>query len=342
MITAGVRDKVYYSYKSKKRNVKKYKFLLAILIIALGIYVGNKYKQYIFFWEYTYNKLCESLSSIEKIPDNDRKIKRLRELNIICNQYNDENRTSSDAFSLSAKVHFQMGELYRGGSFSDMLIMDNMYDMNKNARTEFTNSIIDFKKMIALSPGREIDIQDSLFMAMACYYTDYYSGNQIYKIIKKIDNPDSFINSECARFCAVVNIINGNFDKGLDILKKYDNKSDSVKGRLFLATAFKIAGRYTNSLIEFKSILDKTNDIDIKKLININLGKIYYNQSLYNESLYHFTNALNIDARDNQLKIWIGRNYSALGLKIKAKAIWSEVLASDNSNEEAKKLLGLM
>ena len=56
----------------------------------------------------------------------------------------------------------------------------------------------------------------------------------------------------------------------------------------------------------------------------------------------HFINALTIDGRDNTLKIWIGKNYSALGDKKRAKAIWTEVLVSDRTNKEAKKLLGLM
>ena len=82
--------------------------------------------------------------------------------------------------------------------------------------------------------------------------------------------------------------------------------------------------------------------IIIIKLVHINLGKIFYNRSLYKESLYHFNQALNIDERDILLKIWIGKNYSALGYKTRAKAIWSEVLVSDSSNQEVKKLLGLM
>ena len=94
--------------------------------------------------------------------------------------------------------------------------------------------------------------------------------------------------------------------------------------------------------MSFKNILENCSDKSVTKLANINLGKIYFNQSLYKESLMHFTYALTIDERDNTLKIWIGKNYSALGEKTKAKAIWAEVLASDQTNKEAKELLGLM
>jgi tetratricopeptide (TPR) repeat protein len=333
---------VYTSYKSKKRGNKKYKILLLLSIIALAGYTGNKYKQYIFFWEYTYNKLCESLSGIENIRDTEKKLGKLRDLNAVCDGYNNQNQTSPEAFSISARVHYQIGELYCGGTFSDIIIYDKIAAINSSAQTEFIESIIDFKKMIALSSANEITPRDSLLMAMACYYTDFCPAKELLKITGGIDKPESLNNPEFIRFIATIDIINGRYEKGLDILKKFDQKSDTEKGKLFLATVYKTAGMYTNALLEFKSILEKTNDIDIKKLISVNLGTIYYNQSLYNESLYYFTNALNIDSKDNRLKIWIGKNYSSLGLKVKAKAIWNEVLASDNNNKEAKRLLGLM
>jgi len=46
--------------------------------------------------------------------------------------------------------------------------------------------------------------------------------------------------------------------------------------------------------------------------------------------------------KDTTPKIWIGKNYSALGEKDKAKAIWSEVLTTDGTNAEVKRLMGTM
>jgi GH15 family glucan-1,4-alpha-glucosidase len=42
---------------------------------------------------------------------------------------------------------------------------------------------------------------------------------------------------------------------------------------------------------------------------------------------------------DNYFKIWISRNYLALGEKDKAKAILSKVLLSDRKNKEVEELL---
>ncbi len=333
---------MYTSYKSKKRNNKKYKVLLVLLIIALAVYTGNKYKQYVFFWEYTYNKLSGALSSAEKLTDPAKKTERLHELSVICSRYNDENLTSPEAYSLSARVHFELGELYSGGTFSDIIIKNSIASMSNSAKGEFIASIIDYKKMIALSSENKISAEDSITLAMACFYTDFLPLKNLYKTINSIDNPGPFNDPEFARFCAVIHILNGDNDRGLDLLKKYDAKSDSEKGRLFLATVYMMAGMYTNALLEFKTILEKTNDIDTKKHVSASMGRIYYNQSLFNESLYYFTNALGFDAKDTHVKIWVGKNYMSLGLKLKAKAIWNEVLAVDSGNEEAKKLLGLM
>jgi len=79
----------------------------------------------------------------------------------------------------------------------------------------------------------------------------------------------------------------------------------------------------------------------MKKLIHINLGIVYYNQSLFRESMSHFNSVVEIDPGDINARIWIGKNHYAMGEKDKAKAIWSDVLARDKSNREVQKLLGV-
>lgn len=333
---------MYYSYKSKKNSAKKYKFLLIVLIISTVIYCGYRYKQYIFFWEYTYNKLCAAKEEINHISDKNKKIERLKELIGICDNYNSENQISPEAFSLSGKAHYELGQLYLGSSFSELLIYDNLNSVNSRAQGEFVEAIKDLKKMIALSGTKEINPEDHLILAISCFYTDYYPIERIFEILENIHAPDTIKNIEFIRFIAIIDILKGYGDRGIEFLKKYDNNSDSMIGRLFMAGACRAAEKYTNAIIEFKGILDMTADEKIIKLVNISLGKIYFTQSLFRESLEHFTSALKIDTRDNQLKIWIGKNYSAMGHKTKAKAIWSEVLASDHNNKEARRLLGLM
>ena len=97
--------------------------------------------------------------------------------------------------------------------------------------------------------------------------------------------------------------------------------------------------KYTDAIIAFQKLLKSTDDAYVQKLSYINLGKIYYSQNLYKESLDQFNAAL-IFGDDINVKIMIGRNYIAMGMKDKAKTVWSEVLAVNADNEEVKKLLG--
>jgi hypothetical protein len=85
--------------------------------------------------------------------------------------------------------------------------------------------------------------------------------------------------------------------------------------------------------------LKTSDDPFVQKLCYSNLGKIYYSQNLYKESLDQFNAALNF-GDDINCRIWIGKNYSAMGMKDKAKAFMDEVLVLNPDNEEVKKLLG--
>ncbi len=109
-----------------------------------------------------------------------------------------------------------------------------------------------------------------------------------------------------------------------------------------MATAERIAGRYTNAIMNYRKVLDSAADDRLKRLVHLNLGKIYYNQSLFAESLTHFSEAMSLDDKDPGVKIWTGKSYAALGFRDKARALWSEVLNADKTNEEARKLLGVL
>lgn len=332
---------MYDRYKLKKRSRKTYKILFLILLISYTAYLGYRYKNYLFFWKYTYNKLVQKIDRAENVTDSDSKARSLRELTKICNDYKNENSYSSEAFLLSGRVNFLLGEALTDRTFSQMTIYDTLHEIDVRAKSRFYQCIKDMRKGIALSRDERIH-RYYLFLAKAMFYLDYYDVSDIYKLIDKIDVDDLTGSVENVRFYGILCILNNEAERGIQIIKQHGKISDEIEGMLFLATANRIARRYTLSILEYKRVLHKTADNTIIKLVHVNLGKIFYNQSLFKESLYHFNQALHIDERDNLLKIWIGKNYSALGYKMRAKAIWSEVLATDNSNREVRKLLGLM
>jgi tetratricopeptide (TPR) repeat protein len=334
---------MYYSYKSKKKNKKIFKIILLILIVSGIFYLGAKYHQYLFFWKYTYNKISIELDEISKIDDIEKKKLKLQEISEICTDYNNANQISADTFFLTGKIHFQLGEVYLNKTFSEFIMSNCFGCVTQKASSEFLNAIKYIRKGMALKGSNDADPEYLIILAKSCFYNNYYTVKDTYKIIEKVTNVESLSNIDDIRFLSIINILNKKEEYGLELLNKYGmTDGDSIKGRFFLASAYSIAGKYTDSIISFKHILNNCSDNNLIKLANINLGKIYFNQSLYKESLVHFSNALRIDDRDNFLKIWIGKNYSALGEKGKAKAIWNEVLASDQTNKEARKLLGLM
>ncbi len=332
---------MYDRYKLKRRSRKIYKVLFLFLLISYVAYLGYRHRNYILFWKYTYNKLVQKIDSAESSSDIESKRKNLIDLTKVCNNYKDENSFSSEAYFLSGRVNFLLGETMVNETFSRLIINDNLHKIDERARSQFYQVIKDIKKGIALSRDDRVS-QFYLILAKAMFYLDYCDVKDIYKLICKMPIDDLPNSVEDIRFYGILCILNNEADRGIDIIKEYGKISDEIDGMLFLATANRIAGRYTLAILEYKRVLDRTSDSKIIKLVHVNLGKIYYNRLLFKESLYHFNQALNIDERDNLLKIWIGKNYSALGYKMRAKAIWSEVLATDNSNREVRKLLGLM
>jgi tetratricopeptide (TPR) repeat protein len=178
--------------------------------------------------------------------------------------------------------------------------------------------------------------------ARAAFSTGYYSPGDIFAMLGRGMQVEKADDLENMRFYALLHVLNGRGDEGIKLLHARGKTSDTIEGQLYSAALQCIAKRYTNSIMEYKNILVRTTSGEVLKLVHINLGRIYYTQSLYNESLLHFENALSIDRDDVQSKIWMGKNYSAMGNKLKARAIWSEVLAADASNEEVRRLLKLM
>ena len=253
-------------------------------------------------------------------------------------QYKIEHQTDPDAFYLSGEVSYLLGETYLPAGFSELVINDRLNDIDRNAKKEFLRAIKDIKKGSALD-NTGPDDEHLVILAKSCFYADYSSPAEMYRIIQKSGDPKKLDDIENIRFYAYISIINKREDYGLPYLSRYGMVSDNIKGLLFYATAERTAKKYTRAIVSYKNVLARTMDDKIQKLVHVNLGKIYFSQSLYKESLEQFNLALRIDERDALSKIWIGKNYSAMGEKNKAKAIWSEVLINDGTNSEVKELL---
>ncbi len=333
---------MYYRYKTRKKRSKIIKYLLIIILLSLSASAGYKYRKYLYFWKYSYNKLFEQIDKTAKIKDITRKRSELNHLTEILKRYRDENPLNADAFLISGKVHFDLGKTYLQGSFTELFINDFLNTINSKALLEFTKAIKFIKKGIALNEDGEISQEYAAILAWSCFYCRFNEPDRILMILEQIRSKSELNSIDDIRLFSVINICTGKEDQGIRYLKEKGRTEESIPGKLFLAKSQMLAKQYTDSIMNFKSALAHTKNSKILKLIYFNLGKIYFKQSLFNESLSYFYKGLEIDGKDNELRIWIGKNYSATGDLEKAKAIWNKVLVTDRTNSEVKKLLDVM
>ncbi len=332
---------MYYRYKIKKKNGRFIRLLIILILAAAAFYAGNRYKQRIFFWKYTYNKLRSEIEANNSVSSREERQKNLQGLVKIVDNYKNENQVDPETCFLSGKLHYYIALTFLEGRFSELYINNRFPLVSGKAGKQFKHSIRDIKKGIALLNGDSVDKEISMILAWSLFYTGFSGPVEILNTLQHLKD-GSLKSVEDVRLYSHLMILNGREDEGLEYLNRYGSVKESLEGTLFLATAEKSAKRFTQAIIHFQEVLERVKNERLKKLVHVSLGEIYFNQSLYRESLKQFLTALEIDGNDNELRIWIGKSYLALGEKEKARAIWNEVYARDSSNREVKKLLGVM
>ncbi|HNX24496.1 MAG TPA: hypothetical protein PKG60_10645 [Spirochaetota bacterium] len=330
---------MYYRYKSKKKNRKLLKVFLFLLITAAVAYTGYNYRSKIMFWRVSHNRIVDQINHALVITDPAKKIESLRKLAEDIDSYKQENPSESDSYIYSSRVYYNLGLALSGKTFTEMYFDDLMLQLSPEQKKCFIQSIKDMSKAIAILDGKQVEPQDLFILGKSYFFTGYRDNASIYSMLKDVSPGIELLSIDDVRFYSLLCLSGGAVDEGLDLLDKKGGVTDSVDGKLFKAKALKNSMKYTDAIIAFQKILKTTDDPYVQKLSYSNLGKIYYSQNLYKESLDQFIAALNF-GDDVNCKIWIGKNYSAMGMKDKAKAVWSEVLTANADNEEVKKLLG--
>ncbi|HMB19527.1 MAG TPA: hypothetical protein VKQ10_00535 [Spirochaetota bacterium] len=331
---------MYYRYKSKKSNRRIYIVIIWLLILTSMGYLGYNYRQYVFFWKFSYGKLVERLEEARGISKAELRVKQMKELCGAASRYAEEHPVSADAYFLLGSCYYNYGAALVNMPMVALFDRDAIREnMTERSRQAFNNAIKYMNKGIALGGKTAISDPQRMVLVKSLYYNRYYSIDDIYKCAFKIITPHRTLSYMDIRFYSIIAIKSNNIDEGIELLKACGNIFDSSDGRLFLASAYTHADKYTNAIMEYKKILDNSKDSNTIKDVHVALGKIYFTRSLYNESLEHFQHALDIDTQDSQCKIWIGKNYSAMGNVNRARSILSEVLVTDSENKEAKRLL---
>jgi len=310
-------------------------FFLACAVVGL-VYAVYEYRGVLFFWKYNISKLDREIMAVDMVQDRQRRLQMLADLDRANNVYKKENPMSVEAHLTSGKVHYLLGEAHLPARFNELLITDRLGEVDGAARVHFIASIKDVKKAIALSGG---GVQEKylVMLARSCFITGYYGMADIAEILTPVRNPEILDDLDDRRFIAMVHVLNSNENYGLELLNKIEGSGGTPS--IYMATLYRIAKKYTNALMEYRKVLDKTADIGTRNLIHFNLGKIYYTQGLHAEALREFAEAVTGNPTEISYRIWAGKSHASMGDKAKARESWLAAQNIDKNNEEVKKLL---
>lgn len=329
---------MYYRYKSKKKDRKFLKIFFFCAVAVSVVYFSYNFRSKVMFWRISHNKMVDQINRISAMTDSAERVEKFKQLAEDMEIYKSENPLESDSYIYSSRVYYNLGLALSGKSFTELFFDDDLMKFSSDQKNYFIQSIKDMSKAIALLDGKDVEPHDSFTLARSYFFTGYRDNAGIYSFLKPVSvNPDP-LTTEDARFYSLICLSEGAYEEGLDLLDKKGGVEDSVHGKLFKARALQNSMKYTDAIILYQKILQTADEPYVQKLVYSNLGKIYYSQNLFRESLDQFTAALNL-GEDLNCKIWLGKNYLALGMKDKAKTVLTEVLVVNADNEEVKKLL---
>lgn len=332
---------MYYRYKSKKKDRKLLKLLLITIIVISAVYTGYSHRYSIMFWRISHNKIMDQIVAVSAISDMNERMNSLKKLSTDIEVYKKENPSDPESYIYSARIYFYLGMVIGGKNFTELYLDDLLNNISPEQRKYYIQAIKDSNKAMALLDGKDIDPQDLFILGKAYFITGYKNSKSVYTLLKNAAEGCENLSAEDARFFSLLCLASGSIEEGLAFLDRKTGVEDTIQGKLFKAKALKDAMKFTDAIIAFQKILKSSEDPYVLKLSYMNLGKIYFSQNLFKESLDQFNAALST-GDDLNCKIWIGKNYSAMGMTDKAKSIWNEVLTANGENEEVKKLLGLL
>lgn len=329
---------MYYRYKTRKKDRRYLKFIFYCIIAGVVACTVYHYRSHLMFWKISHNRIVSEISSVSAISEPQARYEKLKKLKSDLDIYRHDNALEPESYTLSARVCYSLGIVGMNNDFTDIYLNESNIKLSPESENYLTEAIKNSQKAIALLDGKEVDVDDIFILAGAYYFTGYYTGEEIYSLLKEYVRDGQGISVDNARFFSIVCIASDNVDEGLAFLQAKGDVEGGVKGRLLWAKALRDAMKNTEAIIAFQKILKSAEDAESQRTAYVNLGKIYYGQHLYRESMDQFTAALAL-GDDLNCKIWIGKNHIALGEREKARAVWTEVFNADSTNEEVRKLL---
>ncbi|MBN1500202.1 MAG: hypothetical protein JW982_08605 [Spirochaetes bacterium] len=307
---------MYYKYKSKKKNNKPLSFLI-ILVIA-GCAAAFLYSRHdtIKFWKYSFSRLEREYNFIISSNSGDKNTQFSDLLKKLQKSYED-NPADLKTIMLLARVNFQLGEIKYDKNFARTIVDDRDFTPGTSASEYFINSIKYFKKILSINEEKIPEDDILIMLSKLYYYMGYYGQDEIFSLLKSVRKPDMIKNDDDKRFYGYMNYIVTNDDKYVTYLKSVENKSSL--GKLFLAGVFFKAKQYTDAIMLYKEIIETKIDDKEKLIVQRNLGKIYFYQSLMDESLQFLLPVYSREPDNEEIRQMLVKIYLSKGDKAGAK-----------------------
>ena len=322
---------MYYRYKSKKRTQRHYETVLIVLGAAALVFALVYFRSYLYFWKFSYNRLSRTVTAAEETVDPKMRDELLQKAMSACENYRGQNPLQADAYYISARVQYLMGESESGGSLSRSVIEERSGVTNDH----FLNAIRFIRKGMSLESKKRPDDVTGIILAQSCFMTDFVSKEEISSILSQIRSPKTLPRLDDRRFYGLMSILNGDAEAGVQFLVDNGEIQKDEDGKLFLASAYALAKQYTNAIMEYRSLVDSARSTEVIRRSQIGLGKVYFRQSLFREAQAQFDALLKAAPDDAEAKLWIAKCYLSLGDKFLAKKLCQEILSADANNKEA-------
>ncbi len=308
---------MYYKYRTKNKSSRLYKLLAGLIIVSAVVFFGYKYRSHLMFWKTGFNKLAEIVSISERDTSAYERSGGIQSALQKAAKFREDDPMNPEAFIVSAKLSFIVSESLLPRKFGAMFVNSKKDALSPEAASGFIAAIKYFRKAEALGGKKALDDESRIMLAKASYYSDYYQASQIFILLDSIKEPLMIRYTDDIYFYAQTLVVNGAVQRGMDYLVKMNMKDSFSK--LVMAKSFAEGKQFTDAISAYKEVIAETADSEIKKTASVNLGLLYYSQSLYREAADILEPFVLPQSEDADLKAVMEKLFVELKDPVKAK-----------------------
>ncbi len=308
---------MYYKYRTKNKSNRMLKVLLVLFFVSAVVFFAYKYRTQLMFWKSGFNKLTEIVSVSERDTSAYEKNGGIQSALQKAAKFREDDPMNPEAFIVSAKLSFIVSESLLPRKFGAMFVNSKKDTLSPEAASGFITAIKYFRKAEALGGKKALDDESRIMLAKASYYSDYYPANQIFLLVDSINEPLMIRYTDDIYFYAQTLVVNGAVQRGMDYLVKMNMKDSFSK--LVIAKSFAEGKQFTDAISAYKEVISETSDSEIKKTASVNLGLLYFSQSLYREAVDILEPFVLPQSEDADLKAVMEKLFIELKDPVKAK-----------------------